>query len=105
VRDAETWDLVRTDTLPNQQLGESIALEPKDRSYLIGSEGVGSTLLRIRFQPDAATPSPTSQGTSSSPSPQDDEMLVPLRGVAVVGGVLALVVIGIMVARRRSRPS
>jgi hypothetical protein len=105
VRDAETWDLVRTDTLPNQQLGESIALEPKDRSYLVGSEGVGSTLLRIRFQPDAATPSPTAPGTPSSPSPQDDEMLVSLRGVAVVGGVLAVVVIGIMVARRRSRPS
>ncbi len=106
VRDAESWDLVRTDILPNQQLGETIALEPKDRSYLIGSEGVGSTLLRIAFDPDAATPSPTPDETASSPGPQqDDEVLVPLRAVGIVGGVVALLVIGIMLARRRSRPS
>ena len=59
VRDAETWDLIRTDVLPDQQLGETIALEDSERSYLIGSEGLNSTLLRIAFHTDAATPSPT----------------------------------------------
>jgi hypothetical protein len=106
VRDAETWDLVRTDTLPNQQLGETIALESSGRSYLVGSEGVGSTLLRIAFHPDAATPSPTPGDASPSPKPgqQDDGAQVPFGVVGVVGGTVVLVVIGIMLARRRSRP-
>jgi len=105
VRDAETWDLIRTDVLPDQQLGETIALEPQGRSYLIGSEGVGSTLLRVEFDPDAAAPTPAPEETASSPGPQqDDGVQVPLWAVAV-GVIVALVVIGIMVARRRSRPS
>ena len=39
VRDAESWDLVRTDVLPDQQLGETIALEDSERSYLDRQRG------------------------------------------------------------------
>ena len=106
VRDAKTWDLIRTDVLPAQQLGETIALEPSERSYLIGSEGLNSTLLRIAFHTDAATPSPTT--APDAPAAGDQQKVgtgVSFGTIGLVGGVVALVVIGIMIARRRSRPS
>ncbi len=110
LRDARTWDLVRTDVLPDQPLGETIALEPSERSYLIGSEGSSSALLRVAFDPDAATPSPTPTPTDASPPTGDQEndaTHVPLGAIAiaVVGGVVVLMVIGILIVRRRSRPS
>jgi hypothetical protein len=106
VRDAKTWDLIRTDVLPAQQLGETIALEASERSYLIGNEGLNSTLLRIAFHTDAATPSPTNAPDESSAG---DEPKVgtgaSIGTIGLLGGFVALVVIGIMIARRRSRPS
>ncbi|MFZ0141645.1 MAG: esterase-like activity of phytase family protein, partial [Aeromicrobium sp.] len=106
VRDAESWDLIRTDVLPAQNLGETIALEPSERSYLIGSEGLNSTLLRIAFHTDSATPSPTK--APDAPSAGDQQKVgtaVSFGTVGLVGGLIALVVIGIMIARRRSHPS
>jgi hypothetical protein len=109
VRDAETWKLIRTDVLPDQQLGESIALEPSGRSFLIGSEGPDSALLRVAFDPDATDPSPTPGGDASSPpassaEPGGDTTRVPLY---VVAGVVVVVVLaaGVVIARRRSRTS
>lgn len=100
VRDAETWDLIRTDVLPDQPLGETIALEPSGRSYLIGSEGLNSALLRVAVEPDSATP--------TEPSPvagdQESEDLSP-GSLGLLAGLIVLLVVGIMVARRRSRPS
>ena len=92
--------------LPAQQLGETVALEPSKRSYLIGSEGLNSTLLRIAFHADAATPSPTT--APDAPSAGDQQKVgtgVSFGTIGLLGGLIALVVIGIMIARRRSRPS
>ncbi len=107
VRDAETWDLIRTDVLPNQPQGETIALERSGRSYLIGSEGQDSALLRIAFHADAASPSPTPIPSVAPPTPKEkpDGTSVPLGVIGAVGGIVAMVVIGILLARRRSRPS
>ena len=107
VRDAETWDLIRTDVLPNQPQGETIALESSGRSYLIGSEGQDSALLRIAYHPYAASPSPTPTPSTAPPSPneQPDGTSVPLGVIVGVGGIVALAVIGILLARRRSRTS
>ncbi|MGH3474708.1 MAG: hypothetical protein ACRDOT_07340 [Aeromicrobium sp.] len=105
VHDAETWDLVRTDVLPDQQLGETIALEDSERSYLIGSEGLNSTLLRIAFNPDAAKPSPTSTPDAPSSGDQQKEGTgVSFGAIGLFGGLIALVAM-ILLARRRSRPS
>ena len=96
VRDAETWDLVRTDVLPDQQLGETIALEDSERSYLIGSEGLNSTLLRIAFHTDAATPSPTTAPDAPSSGDQQKEGTgVSFGAIGLLGGLIALVVVGI----------
>ena len=104
VRDAQTWDLVRTDVLPDQQLGESIALEDSERSYLIGSEGLGSSLLRIVFRTDAATPSPTTTPDASSGDTSTEGMGFSYGTIGLLGGLVALVAV-ILIARRRSRPS
>lgn len=107
VRDAKTWGLIRTDVLPDQQLGETIALDPAERSYLVGSEGMNSILLRIPFYTDPATPSPT-KAPDASPSTGGREKEgtgVSFGAIGLLGGFIALVVVGIMVARRRSRPS
>ena len=105
VRDAETWDLIRTDVLPDQSLGETIALEPSGRSYLVGSEGMNSVLLRVAFHTDPVTPSPTP--TDASPSGGDREKegtAVSFGAIGLLAGFIALVVVVITVARRRSRP-
>lgn len=104
LHDAETWDLIRTDVLPDQQLGETIALEDSERSYLIGSEGLNSTLLRIAFDTDAATPSPTTAPDASSGEQQKEGTGVSFGTIGLLGGLIALVAM-ILLARRRSRPS
>jgi hypothetical protein len=51
VRDAATWRLRYSDVIPVLRQGESITLERSGRSYLIGSEGKDSPLVRIPFDP------------------------------------------------------
>jgi hypothetical protein len=60
VRDARTWQLVHTEIIPMLAQGETIAMEPSGRSYLIGSEGADSPLLRIAFNPATFTTPPPS---------------------------------------------
>ena len=105
VRDAETWDLIRTDVLPDQPLGETIALEPSGRSYLIGSEGLNSALMRVGVQPDSASPSPTPAEPTPSKGDQDGEDTgFSLGSIGLLAGLIALLVAGIAIARRRSAP-
>jgi hypothetical protein len=87
--------------LPDQQLGETIALEDSERSYLIGSEGLNSTLLRIAFHTDAPTPSPT---TEPDGDPSKEGTGVSSGAIGLLGGLMALIAV-ILIARRRSRPS
>jgi hypothetical protein len=52
VRDAKTWKLRYSDAIPMLKQGETITLEASGKSYLIGSEGKDSPLVRIPFHPD-----------------------------------------------------
>jgi hypothetical protein len=58
VRDARTWKLVHADVIPMLQQGETIAMEASGTSYLIGSEGANSPLVRIAFDPGTFTTPP-----------------------------------------------
>jgi hypothetical protein len=58
VRDARTWRLVHVDVIPMLSQGETIAMEASGRSYLIGSEGANSPLLRIAYDPATFTTPP-----------------------------------------------
>ena len=60
VREARTWRLVHSDVIPMLAQGETIAVEASGQSYLIGSEGADSPLVRIAFNPSKfTTPPPT----------------------------------------------
>lgn len=51
VHDSATWVLVRADAIPPNERGETITVEPSGRSYLVGSEGSDSKLLRVKLSP------------------------------------------------------
>lgn len=108
VRDADTWDLVRTDVLPQQPLGETIAIEASGTSYLVGSEGARSQLWRIELQlGDGSDPAPA---LSESVPPGDDRVEVTDAGlpwvpIAGVGAAVAVLVLVIVLVRRRARRS
>ena len=108
VRDADSWDLVRTDLLPQQPLGETIAIEPSGRSYLVGSEGARSALWRIELKlGDPADPAPA---PSESVPPADSRVEVTDAGppwvpIAGVGAAVAVLVLVIVLVRRRARRS
>lgn len=62
VLDATSFEEVASRRLPEVEQGETLAMEADGRSYLVGSEGSGSPLIRVLL-PDpakaAATPRPT----------------------------------------------
>jgi len=60
VRDIRTWKLVHVDVIPMLQQGETITMETSGTSYLIGSEGANSPLVRIPFNPATFTTAPPS---------------------------------------------
>jgi hypothetical protein len=58
VRDILTWKLVHVDVIPMLRQGETITMEASGTSYLIGSEGSDSPLVRIAFDPATFTTPP-----------------------------------------------
>ena len=55
VLDASTWQIVASPELPGADQGETLAFEASGRSFLVGSEGAGSPLIRIAFtEPEPA---------------------------------------------------
>jgi hypothetical protein len=72
VLDPRTWSIVSSMDLPPSRQGETLAMEPGGRSFLVGSEGTASRLVRVPFTPPArdaegsrATEEPTATPTSS----------------------------------------
>ena len=105
VRDARTWDLLHTDELPAQPQGETIAPEPSGRSYLIGSEGTDSALLRLGLSTGPEpTPAPTATPSQAAPkSTQDTTGGQPpwLVWGSALGGVIVLAGAAAWITRRR----
>ncbi len=102
VFDPETWTEVERLSVPAVENGESISMEPGGTSFIIGSEGENSPLIRIAYGPDAE-PTPTSTPTAqvdaddeADTADETDGVTVPLwlavAGGLVVVGVLALVI-------------
>ncbi len=107
VLDARTLRLVRTEELPDQPQGETLAFEPSGDSYLIGSEGSPWELVRVGFSATEAgqaapttTPEPTTSASAGDGSTRPTEVGRPWFAV-VVGGVavLALAVFSIWMTR------
>ena len=81
VLDATTWQTVSSTRLPAVEQGETLAVEADGRSYLVGSEGKDSPLIRV------ALTTPTTQATATSdatPAPAANP--APAAPAAPVGG-------------------
>lgn len=109
VIDPSDSSVLQSFAAPDQPQGESIATESSG-SLLVGSEGAGSALIRVRF----AAPSPPASGESASPAPRpsptraapssgDSSTMAPL--FYVIGAVAAAGVLGAsaVIVVRRSR--
>jgi hypothetical protein len=75
VLDATTFEEVASKDLPKVEQGESLAVEADGTSYLVGSEGKDSPLIRVLL-PDPSEPTPPSsapvagQGAASTGEPR-----------------------------------
>ncbi|KQY60328.1 hypothetical protein ASD11_12800 [Aeromicrobium sp. Root495] len=111
--DTRTWKTVSTVTLPGQEQGETVAFEPAGTSYLIGSEGSRSELLRIGFSAGKqAAPVPTATVAPSSPQgagteAEESSALRPSSAEIVTGAGVGVAVLVVLAAAtllwRRSR--
>jgi len=117
VRDARTWKLVHADVIPILRQGETIAFEASGRSYLIGSEGSDSPLVRIGFDRAAlgtkppAVIDPVTQQRAQRPvrtwflEHGIDPIVVGPLGALGAAGLVGLVglALALGIKRRRSR--
>jgi len=101
VFDPKTWSEVEVLSVPEVEMGQSIAMEPDGKSFIMGSEGKNSPLIRVVFGTQTkAEPTPT-------PASKSDDVLadgVGIPVVAVVGiaamSVLALVAVWAVFPRK-----
>lgn len=105
VVDPSSWAPVRSGALPRQPQGESIAMEPSGRSLLIGSEGVGSALIRVLFaEPATATspgPEPTAVRTTPAAADADGDGFAGHTWGWSAVALVTLVALGALLSRRR----
>lgn len=110
VRDAQTWALKHVDVIPILRQGESITMEAGGKSYLIGSEGSNSPLIRIAFDPTTFTaPPPAVDQVAQIRAQRPVRTALWLsearlrRHVPLALGSVALVVLVVWHVRRRRR--
>ena len=111
VHDAKTWALVNADVIPVLNLGETITVEHTGRSYLIGSEGADSPLVRVAFNPATFTgppPKPIDAAVQLEAQRPWQAKIWALReelavGLALGVGLLGATLVWWLVRRRRAR--
>jgi hypothetical protein len=104
VLDATTWDTVTSTRLPQVEQGETLATEPGGDSYLVGSEGADSPLIRVPFT--APEPEPADESTApGEPSPSAVATPRPVTAPSAEGNGFAgamwfwaVVVVGLLAA-------
>ena len=101
VFDVTTWHQVRTEPLPYQKQGETLAMESAGDSFLVGSEGVGSTLLRLGFSAKANEPVPTRPTVAPAVSREPSAHGVELNPWVLGFGAVVVVAAGAFAIRRR----
>jgi hypothetical protein len=107
VFDPETWTEVEELSVPEVENGESISMEPGGGSFIIGSEGENSPLIRVAFEseePEASptpTPSPTPETVDASDEESDDGINIPVYVIVAVVAVAILALVAVWAARRR----
>ncbi|MGH3458171.1 hypothetical protein [Aeromicrobium sp.] len=111
VFDPETWSEVERLSVPEVENGESIAMEPDGASFIIGSEGENSPLIRVQFGPAAAEASSappaeeeSQESVASDEGENNDGVSVPIYLVVAVVAVGILSLLAVWAARRRQSP-
>jgi hypothetical protein len=93
VFDPGTWREIREIRVPDVKQGESIAMEPTGSSFIIGSEGKNSPLIRVSLRPKADAPVAESSTKSEDAAPT----------WLLVAGALAVLAAAAVIGRRVSR--
>lgn len=105
VYDPKSWEQVDQIAVPEVEQGETLAMEPGGTSFLIGSEGKNSPLIRVAFGPeatDSATPPAEQEPPAEEPQDEPEEgATIPVYLVVAIVAVLILALAAILVARRR----
>ncbi len=108
VFDPKDWSEVERLSVPEVENGESIAMEPGGRSFIIGSEGDNSPLIRVAFEEDkpaeenpTPTPSPTPETEDVSDEESDEGVTVPVYAIVAIAAVGVLALVAVWAARRR----
>ncbi len=101
VFDPETWTEIERLDVPPVKNGESIDVEPDGKSFIIGSEGDNSPLIRVAYDDGGTaeatptpTPTPSEEPTADVAVEESDGVTVPVWAL-VTGGV---VVVGLLAA-------
>jgi len=100
VLDPVTWEIVSSTELPSVDQGETLAMEPSGRSYLVGSEGTDSPLIRVPFTapagesdaPEDPAPTPGAPSAAATSAPADG------NGFAGATWFWAVVVVALLAA-------
>ncbi len=106
VYDPKGWKQVDEIAVPEVEQGETIAMEPGGTSFLIGSEGENSPLIRVAYGPDATTSDPPpaeEEPAAEEPAdePGEEGATIPVYLVVAIVAVVILALVAIWVARRR----
>ncbi|MDX6231289.1 MAG: hypothetical protein QOH68_240, partial [Nocardioidaceae bacterium] len=102
--DATSWKTLRSDVTPSQPQGESIAIERSQKSYLIGSEGADSELIRMPLT--VSTPAPPTTTDEPAETSATDSASADGDGFAGsfwlwgIGGAVVVTAIAITARRR-----
>src|SRR5687768_943492 len=104
--DPKGWKQVDEIAVPEVEQGETIAMEPGGTSFLIGSEGENSPLIRVAYGPDATAsdPPPAEQEPAAeepADEPEEEGATIPVYLVVASVAVVILALVAIWVARRR----
>src|SRR5699024_8067299 len=91
VYDASTWDELWSDDLPPQPQGESLTVEPDGDSFLIGSEGSPSTVLRLDLPEPERTQKPQTRERDHESDVSEAEADLDLWLKVLAGLVVVLV--------------
>lgn len=101
VLDPKSWSVLHSEDSPAEPQGEAITAEASGRSFLVGSEGQNSELIRVAYvKPTPAKSSTHSDNPSTDHSGTSNG--ISLRTLAIVA-VVALGVLGTGVAVRTKR--
>jgi hypothetical protein len=106
VYDPKSWEQVDQISVPEVEQGETIAMEPGGTSFLIGSEGENSPLIRVAFDSEAtesATPPAEQEPSAEEPAeePAEEGVTIPVYLVVAIAAVVVLALVAIWVARSR----